>query len=141
MVNHPDASRPAHTERLYRPLDVRSWNDAARVIIGWFGLVTLAFLTGALFAIYEVHLLQARVRGLCMHACCKQASMHVFNIKVLHALVSFLGMCMICGHVMHTHTQVLIINVGDTDLRVMSYDYRINNVPTRCGHDSWHWQP
>eukprot|EP00955_Chlamydomonas_euryale_P100755 365303-Chlamydomonas_euryale.AAC.42 len=31
----------------------------------------------------------------------------------------------------------LIINVGDTDLRVMNYDYRISNIPGSYYH--WHF--
>eukprot|EP00955_Chlamydomonas_euryale_P100754 365303-Chlamydomonas_euryale.AAC.41 len=70
MVKHPDASRPTLTHRLYRPLDVASWNDAARVIIGWFMVIVFAVITGGLFALYEVQTVGVPVDevAICMHA-------------------------------------------------------------------------
>ncbi len=56
MVEHPDKARPMGMRRVYRPLDEASWNDAARVAIGWFMIIVLAIITGGLLAINEVSL-------------------------------------------------------------------------------------
>lgn len=51
--------------RRYRPLDVNSWADALRVVVGWLLIPLLAIISGALLYAYEV--------GACLgscHVCC-----------------------------------------------------------------------
>ncbi|GAX81714.1 hypothetical protein CEUSTIGMA_g9142.t1 [Chlamydomonas eustigma] len=69
-------------KNVYRPLDVPSWGDGFRVIIGWLLMILFAVVSGGLFVLYELE----------------------------------------------------YINVADTDVRDMDYDFRITSASTTFYH-------
>lgn len=51
--------------QLYRPLNVSSWSDAFRVLIGWILVIVFSVVSGGLFVLYEV----IKIHAVYVYAC------------------------------------------------------------------------
>ncbi len=101
-------SAKPHSPRRYIPLDVRTWNEASLVVLGWLLVPALAVLSGLLFFFYEV------ATGCCLalHAC---TCVHECTARLAALLTP----------------QMLFINVQDRDLRDLYMDQRIMNTANK----------